>query len=122
MHFLHSHLDLFPKNLGAVSDEHGERFHQEISIMKRRFQGKWNPRMLADFCWTCRRQNTVESPKGKHFKLVRGNYNIRRSYDKRYICLLKNADNTKTVPNRRKRQKDIRSAQKCYKNHSYFFK
>lgn len=24
MHFLHSHLDFFPPNLGAVSDEHGE--------------------------------------------------------------------------------------------------
>jgi hypothetical protein len=27
IHFLHSHLDLFPQNLGAISDEHGERFH-----------------------------------------------------------------------------------------------
>ena len=34
LHFLHFHLDLFPKNLGAVSDEHGERFHQEISAFK----------------------------------------------------------------------------------------
>ena len=55
IHFLHSHLDFFPKNLGAVSDEHGERFHQEISIMEHCYQGKWNPRMLADFCWTLRR-------------------------------------------------------------------
>ena len=27
IHFLHSHLNFFPPNLGAVSDEHGERFH-----------------------------------------------------------------------------------------------
>ena len=27
IHILHSHLDFFPENLGAVSDEHGERFH-----------------------------------------------------------------------------------------------
>jgi hypothetical protein len=27
VHFLDSHLDFFPENLGAVSDEHGERFH-----------------------------------------------------------------------------------------------
>ena len=40
IHFLHSHLDFFPKNVGAVSDEHGERFHQEISVMERRYQGK----------------------------------------------------------------------------------
>lgn len=30
IHFLDSHLDFFPENLGAVSDEHGERFHQQI--------------------------------------------------------------------------------------------
>lgn len=52
MHFLHSHLDFFPENCGAVSDEHGERFHQDISYMEKRYQGKWNPSMLADYCWT----------------------------------------------------------------------
>ena len=71
---MHLHSDFFSKNLGALSDEHGERFHQEISIMERSYQGKWNPRMSLSG-GTCRRQNTVESPKGKHFKLVRGNYN-----------------------------------------------
>ncbi|UYV72104.1 hypothetical protein LAZ67_9001822 [Cordylochernes scorpioides] len=40
IHFLHSHLDLFSDNLGAVSDEHGERFHQDISSMERRYQAK----------------------------------------------------------------------------------
>ena len=30
MHFLHSHLAFCPENLGAVSDEQGERFHQYI--------------------------------------------------------------------------------------------
>jgi hypothetical protein len=27
MHFLHSHLDFFPENLGNTSDEQDERFH-----------------------------------------------------------------------------------------------
>jgi hypothetical protein len=27
VHFLHSHLNYFPQNLGIVSDEQGERFH-----------------------------------------------------------------------------------------------
>jgi len=35
IHFLYSHLDFFPDNLGAVSDEHGEHFHQDISALKR---------------------------------------------------------------------------------------
>jgi hypothetical protein len=36
IHFLLSHLDFFPPNPGAVSDEYGERFHQDISSMKER--------------------------------------------------------------------------------------
>lgn len=52
IHFLHSNLDFFPQNLGAVSDEHGERFHQVISNMEKRYQDKWSPNMLADYCWT----------------------------------------------------------------------
>jgi len=34
MHFLHSHLDFCPPNLGEVSDEQGERFHQDASVMQ----------------------------------------------------------------------------------------
>ncbi|UYV64209.1 hypothetical protein LAZ67_2007040 [Cordylochernes scorpioides] len=33
IHFLHLHLDFFPDNLGAVRDEHGEMFHQDILSM-----------------------------------------------------------------------------------------
>ena len=49
--FLQSHLNFFPPNLGAVSDEHGERFHQDITKMERNYQVKWNPGMMGDFCW-----------------------------------------------------------------------
>ncbi|KDR07760.1 hypothetical protein L798_02714, partial [Zootermopsis nevadensis] len=52
MHFLHSHLDFSPDNLGSVSDEHGERFHQDISTLERRYQGKWRASMIADYCWS----------------------------------------------------------------------
>ena len=55
IHFLDSHLDFFPENLGAVSDEHGERFHQDILSMETRYQGKWSSSMLADYCWTLKR-------------------------------------------------------------------
>lgn len=48
MHFLHSHLDFVPDNCGAVSDEHGERFHQDILVIERRYQGRWNVSMIAD--------------------------------------------------------------------------
>ncbi|GBO02166.1 hypothetical protein AVEN_171774-1 [Araneus ventricosus] len=59
---LHSHLEFFPENLVSVSDEHGERFHQDISNMGARCQGKWNPEMLADYCWTLK----MDIPQAKH--------------------------------------------------------
>ncbi|KAK5643931.1 hypothetical protein RI129_007776 [Pyrocoelia pectoralis] len=55
IHFLHSHLHFFPSICGAVSDEQGERFHQDISAMERRYQGNWNASMLADYCWNVMR-------------------------------------------------------------------
>lgn len=51
MHLLHSHLDCFPDNCGDYSDEHGERFHQTMKTMEKRYQGRWDPAMMADFCW-----------------------------------------------------------------------
>jgi hypothetical protein len=42
INFLHSHLDFFPKHLGAVSEEQGELFHQDIKEMDRRYQGRLN--------------------------------------------------------------------------------
>ena len=45
LHFLHSDLDFFRDNLGNVSKEHGERFHQYIQVMEKRYQGKWNDAM-----------------------------------------------------------------------------
>ena len=55
MNFLHAHLDFFPENNGDVSDEHGERFHQEIKIIEERYQGNASPAMMADFCWSLQR-------------------------------------------------------------------
>jgi len=49
IHFLHLHLDFFPENCGAMSDEHEEHFHQAISSMEKRYQGKWNCAMLANY-------------------------------------------------------------------------
>jgi hypothetical protein len=49
------HLDFFPENLGAVSDEHVERFHRDVYKMEKWYQGKWSLSMLADYCWTLKR-------------------------------------------------------------------
>ena len=51
IHFLNCHLDFFPLNLGVVSDEHGERFHLDLSTMEKRYAGKSSQNMLVDYCW-----------------------------------------------------------------------
>jgi hypothetical protein len=51
-HFLGSHLDFFPENLGAASAEHRQSFHQDSSNMEKQYQGKWSLSILADYCWT----------------------------------------------------------------------
>lgn len=56
LHFLHSHLDYFAENLGAVCDEHGERFHQEIKQIEERFKGKSSVSMLAEYMWNQHRE------------------------------------------------------------------
>ena len=50
MNFVHSHLDFFPENLGAVSDEQGERFHQDIQATEERYKGVWNEGMMGGYC------------------------------------------------------------------------
>ncbi|KAI6658277.1 hypothetical protein LOD99_15546 [Oopsacas minuta] len=41
LHCLYSHLERFPENLGDLSEEQGERFHQDIRTMEERYQGQW---------------------------------------------------------------------------------
>ena len=49
LHFLRSHLDVFQENLGDFSEEHGERFHQDIEPMERRYKGRWDCAMMVDY-------------------------------------------------------------------------
>lgn len=51
IHFLDSHLDFFAENCGAISDEHGERFHQEIMYIEERFNGKSEVALLAEYVY-----------------------------------------------------------------------
>ena len=49
LHFLHSHLDFFRDSFGNISEEHGERFHQDIQVMEKRYQGRWDEAMIGDY-------------------------------------------------------------------------
>lgn len=51
IHFLHHHLNFFVKQMASESDEQGERFHQIIMPMEKRFKGKGLNAMLGELCW-----------------------------------------------------------------------
>ena len=68
LHFLNSHLDRFPENLGAVSDEQGERFHQDLKTMEERYQGRWDINMMADYVWSIKRDNPLCQHRRKGIK------------------------------------------------------
>ena len=68
IHYLFSHLDRFPANLGDLSEEHGERFHQDIKVMEERYQGRWDAHMMADYCWSLQRDCLAASYFRKSYK------------------------------------------------------
>jgi hypothetical protein len=59
LHYLHAHLDFFRENLGDVSEEHGERFHQDIETMERRYKGHWDSAMMGDNVWSIVRRDKI---------------------------------------------------------------
>jgi hypothetical protein len=58
-------LEFFSENLGAVSEEQGELFHQHIKEMERRYQGQWNVNKMGDYCRTLHPGITETSHKKK---------------------------------------------------------
>lgn len=71
LHFLDSHIDYFPDNLGDLSEEHGERMHQDLKDVEKRWQGVCEVNMLADYCWGLKRDT----------KLHHKRKSIRRSFE-----------------------------------------
>ena len=63
VHFHDSHMDFFHERLSDVSDEHGERFHQDITVIEKRYKGRWSQCMLADYCWKLARDHPEEQHK-----------------------------------------------------------
>nr|GBN31545.1 hypothetical protein AVEN_123880-1 [Araneus ventricosus] len=68
VHFLDSLLDYFPENLGAVIEEQGQIFHQDIKEMESLYQGKWNVSMIADYRRMLQRGNPCKVYKRENDK------------------------------------------------------
>ena len=59
--FLHSHPDNFPDNYVNESDEQEKQFHPDIKTIEDCHQGQGYKRMIADNCWSIKRDlNNIE--------------------------------------------------------------
>jgi hypothetical protein len=74
VYYLHSHLDLFPEKLRDLSEEEGDRFHQDMKTMKARYQERWDAHMMPDYCW-------------KLMRNCRGRSHSRKSYKRSFLCV-----------------------------------
>ena len=68
LHFQNIHLDEFPDNLGATSDEQGEHFHQDPMTMEERNQGRCDKIMMADYSWSIKRNCSEKVHKRQSYK------------------------------------------------------
>lgn len=83
LHFLDSHIEYFPDKLGDFSEEHGERCHQDMKDMEKRYQGIWGVNMMADYCWNLKRDKKIDSRSRKRRSLRRSFENKQVRYHKR---------------------------------------
>ena len=51
VYMLDANLDQFMENMGAYSEELGERFLQNILDFERRYPGQYNKRIMGDYIW-----------------------------------------------------------------------
>ena len=70
MHFPHSHLGNIFENCGYLSDEQSETFHQHIQVMEEICQGCWKKRMMADYCWSLKRDKLYQHHLKKSRKIM----------------------------------------------------
>jgi hypothetical protein len=74
VHYLHSHLNRFPESLGDLSEEPGERFHQDIKTIKAKYKRRWDANMMAKYC-------------SNRMRDCHGRYHSRGSYKRNFLCI-----------------------------------
>ena len=90
MFFLLSHLHFFLSNCGNISDKHKECFHQDIAIMEKRYQGRRNSSMLADYCWTHARDQLALSSSRKAKRMQLKTLGWREKSKKYFVLVFEN--------------------------------
>lgn len=51
LHSFYSHIDIFPENLGGISEQQEECFCQGNKHMRKRYEGWWHVNMMCDYCF-----------------------------------------------------------------------
>ena len=77
LHFLFSHIDRFPDNLGAISDEQGELFHMDLKTQGECYHGRWDRHVMTVYYWNLKWNcpETVHDPDSFEYKFLH-NWNV----------------------------------------------
>ena len=71
---MYSQMDFVKSNLGDMSEEHGERFQQDVQAMEKRYKGRRDAAMMDDYIWCLIRDDDKihkKAPRSSvHFSLV----------------------------------------------------
>lgn len=59
MHLLFKHKDKYEPYIGTFSDEHGERLHQEMEQIEKRYGRNFNKEMIAEYVWSLKRDTEI---------------------------------------------------------------
>ena len=86
LHFMDSHVEYFPENLGDYSEEQGQRFHQDIKVMERRYKERWDENMMVDYCWMLKRDVPQKESMKRKMPLRRSFEYKRVRYNKKNSC------------------------------------
>ena len=70
LQFLWSHLDYFRKNSGDLSEEQGERFHQDSHIIEEHYPGWWDVNFLVDYYWSLKRDAVAAEHRKESLKRI----------------------------------------------------
>lgn len=76
-YFLHSHIDYSPEKLGTVSEDQDEIFHQYMMEREKRYQGKWNISLIADYWWVFKSDILVQFTRRR---VVKKSFKINRNH------------------------------------------
>ena len=78
-------MDNFPETCEDVRDEQDKRYHQDIKVMGKRNQGRWDKKMMADYYWSLKRVEPYQQTSFEKIKQHKFFWNIHMKSNRKKV-------------------------------------